>query len=300
MLEREQNNKLLNLQAMAASISHEIKQPLTAVMANSEAALSFLVEAPPDLEEVRSTLNDLISDTHRTNEVLEGIRGLFGKAEQEQEPIDINDTAREALRLLHGELNDHRVTTRFELASELPLVMGHRGQLREVVLNLVHNAVEAMGNMAGGSRLLQVTTQRRDADAIVFAVEDTGPGIHPKQLADVFDAFFTTKSHGMGLGLAICRAIIERHGGQLTAFSDGKNGALFQFVLQITSVSPRSAKARSSSAISRVGNGGSPVEFLSIRAAPLSLPCLTWMRARLPRRGRAAPVAESVRIVAAN
>jgi signal transduction histidine kinase len=244
MLQRERDNKLMNLQAVVASISHEIKQPLAAVIANTEAALIFLGKAPPDLGEVQSALNDVISDTHRANEVLEGIRVLFGKAGQEQEPIDINDTAHEALRLLHGELKDHGVTTHFDLASELPFVMGHRGQLREVVLNLVHNAVEAMGNVAEGSRLLQVTTQRRDADAIVLAVRDTGPGIDPKQLTGIFDAFFTTKSHGMGLGLAICRAIIEGHGGQLTAFSDGKRGALFQFVLPITSMSEGAATGK--------------------------------------------------------
>jgi hypothetical protein len=148
-----------------------------------------------------------------------------------REPIDVNETALEALRSLRAELDGHGVKVRLELATGLPPVMGHRGQLREVFLNLVHNALDAMNDMADSARLLQVITQRHGPDAIVVAVKDTGPGIDPKRLNGVFDPFVTTKSHGMGLGLSICRTIIEHHGGQLTAYSDGKNGALFQFVL---------------------------------------------------------------------
>ena len=117
--------------------------------------------------------------------------------------------------------------------SELPLVMGHRGQLQEVLLNLVRNAIEAMDAVKDGSRVLQVRTERHGRDEIVVAVEDSGPGIDPKKLDGIFDAFVSTKPQGMGLGLAICRMIIERHGGQLSASSDGKNGALFEFVLPI-------------------------------------------------------------------
>ena len=230
-LERERNNRLMSLEAMAASISHEIRQPLSAMRLDSDTALTFLDTTPPDLEGVRSALKDVVSNSDRANQVLQDIRVLFGQAEQAREPIDVNETALEALRILRGELNDRGVKIRLELATELPRIMGHRGQLREVFLNLIHNAAEAMDGTAGRVRLLEVITKRHDADAIVVAVKDTGPGIDPKGLNGVFDAFVTTKSDGMGLGLAICRTIIEGHGGQLTAFSDGRNGALFQFVL---------------------------------------------------------------------
>ena len=123
------------------------------------------------------------------------------------------------------------MTTRTELASELPLISGHKRQLQQVISNLVQNAIEAMDSTTDRDRVLRVRTGLQNSDAIVFAVEDSGPGFDPKQLSRIFDAFFTTKSHGVGLGLAICRMIVERHGGQLTAASDGSNGARFQFVL---------------------------------------------------------------------
>jgi len=230
-LERERNNRLMSLEALAASLSHEIRQPLTAMRLDSHTALISLDATPPDLQEVRSALNDVVRSGERANQILQDIRLLFGKADQAQEPVDLNVLALEALRALRAELDGRGVTVHVELATELPLVMGHRGQLLEVFLNLVHNAIEAMNEMADHARSLHVITQRHDDDAIVVAVRDTGPGIDPKRLNGVFDPFVTTKSHGMGLGLSICRTIIERHGGQLTAHSDGKNGALFQFVL---------------------------------------------------------------------
>jgi signal transduction histidine kinase len=139
--------------------------------------------------------------------------------------------ALEVLQSSRGELADRRVTSRTELASELPLISGHRRQLQQVISNLVQNAIEAMDTTTDRDRMLRVRTALHNRDAIMVAVEDSGPGLDPKQLGNIFDAFFTTKSHGIGLGLAICRMIVERHGGQLTAASDGNNGARFQFVL---------------------------------------------------------------------
>ena len=138
------------------------------------------------------------------------------------------------------ELRDHGVETRLDLASELPLVESHRRQLEEVIFNLVHNAIEAMDATTDRDRVLRVRTELKGHDAITVAVRDSGPGIDPKRIDSIFGAFFTTKSHGMGLGLAICRMIIEHHGGQLTASSDDKNGSLFQFVLPIESARERS------------------------------------------------------------
>ncbi len=244
LLEHERDNKLMNVEAVAASIAHEIKQPLAAIVMNGGAALQLLGNAPPDHDEVRAALNDIITDSHRTSEVFEGIRALFRKVDQERQPIDMNEIILRVLQSLHGELKDHYVTTRTELISGLPLVEGNRNQLQQVVFNLVHNALEAMNTTTDRSRVLRVRTELRGRDAIAVAVEDSGPGIDPKQLDGIFDAFFTTKAHGMGLGLAICRMIIGRHGGQLTVASDGRRGALFQFVLPALIIEKATAGAK--------------------------------------------------------
>jgi len=235
MLERERDNKLLNAQALTAAIVHEVRQPLGAIAAYGYAAQRFLDKTPPDLGEVRASLKSMIGDTHRTSEVLEGIRALFGKSNQKPEPVDVNELILGVLQSSRKEMQDHSVEPRPELASELPLVEGHRRQLEEVIFNLIHNAFEAMDATKDRDRVLRVRTEFSSHDAITVTVQDSGPGIDPKQLDSVFAAFFTTKSHGMGLGLAICRMIIEHHGGQLTASSDGKTGSQFQFVLPIES-----------------------------------------------------------------
>jgi C4-dicarboxylate-specific signal transduction histidine kinase len=210
--------------------SQGLESPLAAIAANGNAALRFIGRSPPNLEEARSALDRIVTASHRAGEVFDNIRVLFGSADQRQQPIDVNEIVLGALRALRGELDDHGVTTRTELTSGLPLVMGHSGQLQEVLLNLARNAIEAM-DAVKGNRVLEVRTERDGSDAIIVAVRDTGPGIDPAKSDRVFDPFVTTKAKGMGLGLAICRMIIERHSGQLTASSDGKRGALFQFVL---------------------------------------------------------------------
>ena len=233
MLERERDNKLINLHAAMASISHELKQPLTAITLNGSAARRFLRHTPPDLEELRSVLDDMVDDGHRMNQVLDSLRGLFGKADLINEPIDVNELASRALYTLRNELKDHGVATRVELTPSLPHVMGHGGQLQEVITNLILNSVEAMDSVKVDRRMLKVRSAICDERTLVVQVEDAGPGIDPEKIADIFNAFVTTKANGTGLGLAICRMIIERHGGQLTAKSDGQGGALFQFVLPI-------------------------------------------------------------------
>jgi signal transduction histidine kinase len=233
MLQREKNNRLMNLEAMVASIAHEVRQPLAAIATNGSAALRFLKHLPPDLEEVRSALERIVSDSRRASGVFDNIRALFGSADQRQEPIDVNAMVSEVLRALRGELDENGVTIRTELASELPIVMGHGGQLQEVLFNLARNAIAAMDAVIDGVRELGVKTERHGRDAIIVAMRDTGTGIDPEKLGIIFDPFVTTKPHGMGLGLAICRMIIERHNGQITASSDGKSGASFQLVLPI-------------------------------------------------------------------
>jgi signal transduction histidine kinase len=233
MLERERENKLINIEAIVAAIAHEVRQPLAAIATNSSAASRFLRQTPPDLDEVRAALAAITSDGHRASEVFDSIRSLFRKVDQRRQPVDVNEMALEVLRSMRGELKDHAVTARPELASGLPPVTAHRRQLQQVVLNLVHNAVEAMGATTDRPRVIRLRTEMFGPDAIALAVQDSGPGIDPKQIESIFDTFVTTKSQGMGLGLAICRMIIERHGGKLTASSDGKSGAMFQFVLPI-------------------------------------------------------------------
>jgi signal transduction histidine kinase len=231
MLERERDNKLMGAQAVTGAIAHEVRQPLASIVSNASAALRWLERTPPDHDELRAALSRIQSESHRTSEVFDAIRALFRKGDQGRQRIDVNAIVVEVLQSLRGELKSHEVEARSELA-ELALVDGNGGQLREVVFNLVNNALEAMDTTTDQSRrVLRVTTELRGRDAIAIAVEDSGPGIAPQKLDSIFSAFLTTKSHGMGLGLAICRMIVEQHGGQLTASSDGQNGARFQFVL---------------------------------------------------------------------
>jgi signal transduction histidine kinase len=243
MLQSERDNKLTTLEAMAASISHEVRQPLAAIATRGGTALRFLGRTPIDLERVRSNLSMIVSESHRANQVFDNIRALFGSVDAEQHAVDVNETVLAALRILRAELEEHGITTRTELASGLPLITGHSGQMQEVILNLVHNAIEAMDTISDNRRLLQLRTEHHGGGAIAVTIRDSGPGIDPEKLAGIFDPFVTTKPKGMGLGLAICRMTIERHGGQLSASPGQGNGALFQFILPARSVEDRGATA---------------------------------------------------------
>jgi signal transduction histidine kinase len=235
MLERERDNRLLNAQAVTGAIGHEIRQPLTAIVTNADTALRWLGRTPPDHDEAREALTCIQRDGHRASDVFDGIRALFGKSGSERRPIDVNQMVLSVTESLQEELNGHGVMTRHELTTELPLGNGHEAQMKEAVFNLINNAVEAMVSTTDQSRMLWLRTQVSGRDEIMVSVEDSGPGIDQRQLDKVFNAFVSTKAHGMGLGLAICRMIVEGHGGRLTASSDGKSGTLFQFVLPIGS-----------------------------------------------------------------
>ncbi len=235
MLESERDNKLTKLEAMAASISHEVRQPLGAIATRGDTALRLLARTSIDVEKVRSNLTMIVSESHRASQVFDNIRILFGSADAEHQAIDVNEIVLETLRILRAELEEHGVTTRTELSAGLPLVMGHGGQMQEVILNLVHNAIDAMDAIIDGHRTLQVRTARNEDDTISVAIEDLGVGIDAEKLRTIFDPFVTSKRGGMGLGLAICRMTIERHGGQLSASSGKNKGALFHFILPIRS-----------------------------------------------------------------
>jgi PAS domain S-box-containing protein len=232
-LQRERDNKLLNVEAATASIAHEVRQPLAAIAASGAAAMRFLEMTPPDLVESRAILSRIVTDCRHASEVFNSISALFQKVDQSQRPVDVNQIALEVLQSLSGQLKDHGVATEIDFASDLPLVLGHQAQLRQVIFNLVHNAIEAMAATTDRTRLLRVSTQPQEHDAIMVAVEDSGPGIDPARLNSIFDAFVTTKANGMGLGLAICRMIVHRHGGRLSASSDGRTGARLQVILPV-------------------------------------------------------------------
>lgn len=235
-LQRERANKLMSLEAMTASISHEVRQPLASIASNGGAARRFLAHTPPNLEEVNAALGRMVSDSHRAAEIFDNIRALFGKADRGRELIDLNELVRSVLQDLQGEFNERGISAGIELLPELPLINGHRGQLQEVLVNLARNAIEAMEAIQDDSRRLKVTTVLQGAKKIVLAVEDSGPGIDSKQAANIFDPFVTTKSHGMGLGLALCRMIVERHAGQLSTSPAQPRGSIFRVVLPVGSV----------------------------------------------------------------
>jgi len=231
-LQRERDNKLMNAQAIVAAISHEIRQPLTRITSGGSAAQRFLKMVPPEHDKAQAALEGIVNAGHRTSEVLDGFRALLGNSHQGQQLLDLNEIVRDVLESLSSELKDHHVEPRHELLSKLPHVYGNRSQLHEVMSNLIVNAIEAMETTSDRSRVVQVRTELRDRKAIAVVVKDSGPGIDTDRLGSIFTPFVSTKRQGMGLGLAICRMIIEYHGGQLTAL-DSKDGALFQFVLPI-------------------------------------------------------------------
>jgi signal transduction histidine kinase len=232
LLRRERDNKLMNLAAVVAAISHEVKQPLAAIVMRASTALRFLGHSPPDVEKARSALNKIVNDGHRASEIFNNIRDLFRSSDRGRAKIDVNEMVLSVLDIMQRELTEHHVTTRTEFMPESPCVMGHRGQLQEVLFNLIFNAIEAMDGKYG-DRVIRLKTERSERDEVVIKVTDTGTGIDPKKLDSIFDPFVTTKPGGIGLGLAICRMIVERHGGHLLASSGQKGGAQFDIILPV-------------------------------------------------------------------
>jgi signal transduction histidine kinase len=225
------------------AISHEIRQPLTLISAKGNAAQRFLKMVPPEHDKARAALDGIVNAAHRTSEIIDGFHALFAKDDQGREVVDLNEIIRDILESLSSELKNHNVELRSELTSEASHVHGNRGHLQEVMSNLTVNAIEAMETTSNASRVLHVRTELRNGNTVAVIVKDSGPGIEQDRLDGIFTAFVSTKPHGMGLGLPICRMIIEYHGGELTASSVGKDGASFQFVLPIASRNKEGAHA---------------------------------------------------------
>jgi signal transduction histidine kinase len=230
ILQREQSNKLMTLEAMTASIAHEVRQPLVAIVANAGAARRFIGRAKPDLAEAQFCLEKVVDAGHRVSTVFDTIGALFKAGDQKGAPIDLGRLTQGVLAAFADDFKRRRITTRVELAPGRPSVVGHGGQLQEVVFNLVQNAIEAMDGVDEDGRVLQVRTEQH-ADTIVLTVEDSGSGFEGDDVSNIFNTFISTKQGGMGLGLAICRMIIERHGGQISAAPAHPRGAVFRVEL---------------------------------------------------------------------
>jgi C4-dicarboxylate-specific signal transduction histidine kinase len=224
-------NRVTTMGQLTASIAHEVNQPIAAVVANADAALRWLGRAPPDLEEVRQSLNSIIKDSNRAGNVIDRIRALVKKTPPRQDQLEINEAILEVIEVTRSELLRNGVSLQTELAKGLPLVRGDRIQLQQIVLNLIMNAVEAMRDASMESRDLLISTVGDKSLGVLVAVRDSGPGLSPESLERLFDPFYTTKLGGMGMGLSICRSIVEAHGGRVWATANVPQGASFHFSL---------------------------------------------------------------------
>jgi C4-dicarboxylate-specific signal transduction histidine kinase len=225
--------RVMTMGELTASIAHEINQPLSGVVTNASACRRWLAGATPNLDEARDAVGRILKDGNRASEVIARIRALVRKADEEKERLDINQAIQEVAALTQGEVGRNRVALRMDLAADVPPVLGDRVQLQQVILNLVMNGVEAMASVADRPRELLIRSRQHESDKVLVAVRDSGIGIDRQNLEEIFNAFYTTKSQGMGMGLAISRSIIENHGGRLWAIPNDGPGVTFEFALPV-------------------------------------------------------------------
>jgi PAS domain S-box-containing protein len=222
--------RVMSMGELTASIAHEVNQPLAAVITNGDACLRWLARDVPDLAEARSAVHRIISDARRASDVIGRIRSLCAKSTVEKIHLAVNDLIHESLALASAKVSSHRASVRLELSRELPVVLGDRVQLQQVLLNLIINGIEAMQQVRDRPRRLAIRTGRSNGDVLV-AVSDSGIGLDPRTMSRLFDPFFTTKLDGMGLGLSISRRVVEDHGGRLWAEQNPEKGATFTVTL---------------------------------------------------------------------
>jgi signal transduction histidine kinase len=234
-LEREQTKqaelarvtRITTMDALTASLAHELNQPLAAIVANSGAALRWLSSARPNHDEVRAALNRIGEDSHRASHVIVSLQAMFKKEDNKRSVVAVNALISDTLLLVQGASQKHETSIKTELLDDLPNVLADRTQLQQVLINLIINGMEAMDSITNRDRLLVVKSGVGDRGSVIVSVEDSGAGINSDDLDHIFDAFFTTKSGGMGIGLSICRSIIEAHGGRLWASRRTPHGSVF-------------------------------------------------------------------------
>jgi len=224
-------NRLSRMGELAASLIHEIAQPITSVLNYARAALNFLDQQPPELSEVKEALECVVAEANRGGHIVDRTRDHFKKAPPRNARFDLNEAINEVFVLARSAITENEIYVQKLLAEGSLPVQGDRVQVQQVILNLFLNAVQAMGSMEAGARELVISTEQSEAKGIVVAVGDSGPGVDPEDRERVFQAFYTTKSTGVGIGLSICRSIIEAHGGRLWADANEPPGAVFQFTL---------------------------------------------------------------------
>jgi signal transduction histidine kinase len=228
----ERDSRDMTMDSVVASIAHEVNQPLTAMVTNASAGLRWLTNETPNLDKARANMKNIVSAGHRASEVIGSIRQMFKKGDQEKAPLDVNALIRDVLALVLSELRANQIAVQTTLDDTLPNVRCNRVQLQQVILNLIMNAVDAMNSVTSRQRVLRLRSAIDGSAGVLVSVEDSGPGIDPKNIDRIFDSFFTTKSQGTGLGLFLCRSIIEDHGGRIWVTSAGPDhGAVFNFVL---------------------------------------------------------------------
>lgn len=224
-------NRVATMGQLTASIAHEVTQPIAAAMTNARAGLRWLGADPPNLEEIRLALGRIIKDGERGIATIGRIRGLVKKAPLRKDKVDINNSILDVVALTRNEVLKHGISLQTDLATGLPSIEADRVQLQQVILNLVLNAVEAINQIDDGARELRIGTKPDASNSVLVTVRDTGLGLDPRTAERLFEPFYTTKPEGMGMGLAICRSIIEAHGGRLWATANEPRGAVFQFVV---------------------------------------------------------------------
>jgi PAS domain S-box-containing protein len=236
VLQRQEVAHLMRVSVLgqlSGAIAHEVNQPLTAILSNAQAALHLLAQESPDLVEVRSALQDIVEEDNRAGKVVHRLRGLLKKNEKKSEPVDVNDLVRSTVALLHSELIGRGINVEVDLASTLPATVGDPVQLQQVLLNLLMNAMDAMATTPAAQRLVMLSTRPTEAMSVEILVKDHGPGIRSTEQGRLFEPFYTTKPHGLGLGLTICSTIVEAHGGTLTLANDEAGGVLAALSLPV-------------------------------------------------------------------